>query len=106
MAKHIQERHIANCTRADPAYGAGVAQAIACLARKTLQAFREAPQRFDAVLTDESMPELTGADLSREIALLRPEMPIVLTKQTIDIESGYRCCYVWPSAVIAVSESI
>jgi catalase len=30
-AKHIQERHIANCTKADPAYGAGVAQAIARL---------------------------------------------------------------------------
>jgi catalase len=27
-AKHIQERHIANCTKADPAYGVGVAQAI------------------------------------------------------------------------------
>src|SRR6202140_863001 len=30
-AKHIQERHIANCTKADPAYGEGVAQAIARL---------------------------------------------------------------------------
>jgi catalase len=30
-AKHIQERHIANCTKADPGYGAGVAQAIARL---------------------------------------------------------------------------
>jgi catalase len=26
---HIQERHIANCTKADPAYGAGVAEALA-----------------------------------------------------------------------------
>jgi catalase len=30
-AKLIQERHIANCTKADPGYGAGVAQAIARL---------------------------------------------------------------------------
>jgi CheY-like chemotaxis protein/two-component sensor histidine kinase len=43
-----------------------------------LQAFREAPRRFDVVLTDESMPELSGTDLAREIALLRPGMPIVL----------------------------
>lgn len=28
----VQERHIANCTKADPAYGAGVAAAIARLA--------------------------------------------------------------------------
>jgi catalase len=27
-ARHVQERHIANCSRADPAYGAGVAEAI------------------------------------------------------------------------------
>jgi catalase len=31
-AKHIQERHIANCTKADPAYGKGVADALANLA--------------------------------------------------------------------------
>jgi catalase len=28
-AKPIQERHIASCTKADPAYGAGVTQALA-----------------------------------------------------------------------------
>src|SRR5580698_6461282 len=27
-AKHIQERHVANCTKADPAYGKGVARAL------------------------------------------------------------------------------
>jgi PAS domain S-box-containing protein len=43
-----------------------------------LQAFRAAPQRFDAVLSDESMPELTGTELAREIAELRPDLPIVL----------------------------
>jgi catalase len=25
---HIKQRHVANCTRADPAYGAGVAEAL------------------------------------------------------------------------------
>jgi PAS domain S-box-containing protein len=43
-----------------------------------LQAFRATPQRFDAVLSDESMPELTGTELAREMALLRPDLPIVL----------------------------
>lgn len=33
-AKHIQERHIANCTKADPVYGAGVAQVLARLGQK------------------------------------------------------------------------
>jgi catalase len=31
-ARHIQERHIANCAKADPAYGEGVAAALAHLA--------------------------------------------------------------------------
>jgi catalase len=25
---HIKQRHVDNCTRADPAYGAGIAQAL------------------------------------------------------------------------------
>jgi PAS domain S-box-containing protein len=49
-----------------------------CSSVAALRAFRESPQRFDIVLTDEAMPELTGTALAAEIALLRPEAPIVL----------------------------
>ena len=43
-----------------------------------LQAFRAQPKRFDLVLTDERMPDLTGSELAREIRQLRPEIPILL----------------------------
>jgi signal transduction histidine kinase/ActR/RegA family two-component response regulator len=43
-----------------------------------LQAFRAEPQRFDLVLTDETMPDLSGVDLAREIRRVRPELPIVV----------------------------
>jgi CheY-like chemotaxis protein len=43
-----------------------------------LQAFQAAPQRFDAVLTDESMPELSGTELAREIRRIRPTVPIIV----------------------------
>jgi PAS domain S-box-containing protein len=43
-----------------------------------LQAFRAEPERFDLVLTDETMPDLTGTELAREIRLLRPEISIIL----------------------------
>jgi signal transduction histidine kinase/CheY-like chemotaxis protein len=43
-----------------------------------LAAFRAEPQRYDVVLTDEAMPELSGVELARELRRLRPGLPIVL----------------------------
>ena len=43
-----------------------------------LEALRQTPQRYDIALTDETMPELVGTDLAREIRLLRPAIPVVL----------------------------
>ena len=40
--------------------------------RAALEAFRANPDGFDAVLTDEAMPELTGTELARELRKLRP----------------------------------
>jgi len=49
---------------------------------KALEAFSAAPERFDALLTDERMPELTGTELAARVKALRPELPVV-------IASGY-----------------
>jgi predicted ATPase/signal transduction histidine kinase/ActR/RegA family two-component response regulator len=43
-----------------------------------LQAFRAQPQRFDLVLTDETMPDLTGTEFARAVRQLHPEIPIIL----------------------------
>jgi PAS domain S-box-containing protein len=43
-----------------------------------LAAFRAAPERFNAVLTDESMPDMTGSELAKELLALRPRIPVVL----------------------------
>jgi PAS domain S-box-containing protein len=51
----------------------GFASSIAAL-----EAFREAPERFQAVLSDEAMPDMTGSDLARAIRAIRPDMPILL----------------------------
>jgi CheY-like chemotaxis protein/two-component sensor histidine kinase len=45
---------------------------------EALAAFRESPQRFDAVLSDEAMPDMPGTELARQLRALRPELPIVL----------------------------
>ncbi|HEY0745092.1 MAG TPA: ATP-binding protein [Steroidobacteraceae bacterium] len=46
--------------------------------RAALHAFQAAPQRFDVVLTDESMPDLPGTELAREIWRIRPTVPIIV----------------------------
>ena len=43
-----------------------------------LHAFRADPKRFDAVLTDEAMPDLAGTELAREILEIAPTIPVVL----------------------------
>ena len=43
-----------------------------------LEAFRKTPRRFDAVLTDESMPDLIGTELAHEILRIRPQIPVIL----------------------------
>jgi signal transduction histidine kinase/CheY-like chemotaxis protein len=43
-----------------------------------LEAFAAAPERFDAVLSDEMMPDLAGTDLARQIRGMRPSVPILL----------------------------
>jgi predicted ATPase/signal transduction histidine kinase/GAF domain-containing protein len=43
-----------------------------------LRAFRAEPKRFDLVLTDETMPELTGTELAREIRQLRADISVIL----------------------------
>jgi CheY-like chemotaxis protein len=43
-----------------------------------LATFRAEPERFRAVLSDESMPDMTGSELAREVLRIRPDIPIVL----------------------------
>jgi PAS domain S-box-containing protein len=40
--------------------------------------FREAPDTFDVVITDQTMPGLTGIQLARHMLAIRPDMPVIL----------------------------
>ncbi|MBF0437569.1 MAG: response regulator [Magnetococcales bacterium] len=46
--------------------------------KEALELFRNHPDRFDVVITDQVMPELSGDELAREIHQIRPERPIIL----------------------------
>lgn len=45
---------------------------------EALEAFRSDPSKFDVVITDQTMPNLTGIELSRQLLQLRPDVPVVL----------------------------
>jgi PAS domain S-box-containing protein len=47
-------------------------------ATAALAAFRHDPARFDAVITDERMPGMSGSALAREVRSLRDDLPILL----------------------------
>jgi YesN/AraC family two-component response regulator len=36
------------------------------------------PTRFDLVITDQTMPEMTGVELAKEVLAIRPDMPIIM----------------------------
>jgi signal transduction histidine kinase/CheY-like chemotaxis protein len=45
---------------------------------RALAVFREQPDKFDLLVTDQTMPGLTGIDLAREVLRLRPGIPVIL----------------------------
>jgi len=53
--------------------------AVACTSSlDALETFRAAPQGFDLVITDQTMPAMTGATLVAELRRIRPDIPIIL----------------------------
>ena len=46
--------------------------------REALALLKEDPSRFDLVITDQTMPEMTGIELAKEILAIRANMPIIM----------------------------
>ncbi len=46
--------------------------------QEALEAFRADPNRFDAVVSDEVMPEMSGTTLAVELRRLKPALPIII----------------------------
>jgi PAS domain S-box-containing protein len=46
--------------------------------REALALFRLDPSAFDLIVSDQTMPELTGLGLAREVMVVRPDMPVIM----------------------------
>jgi len=45
---------------------------------EALEVFRADPAGFDLVIADQTMPNLTGAELARQLMKIRPDIPVIL----------------------------
>jgi len=45
---------------------------------KALEMFNRDPSRFDMVITDQVMPEMTGAELAKQLLAIKSDLPIIL----------------------------
>jgi PAS domain S-box-containing protein len=81
--------------------------------QEALDAFRATPDAFDLVITDQTMPQMTGSALARAVRGIRPDMPIILCtgfSHTIDAEkanaAGIDAFYVKPLVARSLTRTI
>ena len=46
--------------------------------KEALSLLKKDPSRFDLIITDQTMPGMTGVELAKEILAIRPDMPIIM----------------------------
>lgn len=82
-------------------------------AQEALQIFMKAPDEFDLVITDHTMPHMTGAEFAGEITRTCPDVPIILCTGYSDIiteqdakEKGIREVLMKPATAKELNEAI
>jgi PAS domain S-box-containing protein len=55
--------------------------------RETLGVFRDNPDSFDLLITDQTMPGLTGAELTRAVLEIKPSLPVIMCTGHSDVVS-------------------
>jgi len=69
-------------------------------AHEALEEFRAAPQSFDLVVSDQTMPKMTGDRLAEELQRIRPGLPVVLCSGFSEILTPEREKQVRPFAIV------
>jgi signal transduction histidine kinase/ActR/RegA family two-component response regulator len=75
-------------------------------ATRALEEFRSRPQDFDAVVTDLSMPHMSGFDFASELLAARPDIPIVMTSGYVRPEDQERAKRIGLREVILKPDTI
>ncbi len=80
---------------------------------EALEFFRSSPERFDIVITDQTMPNMTGDKLAKELMAVRSDIPVILcsgfstriTQESI-YEMGIRAFVMKPLLLRDLAETI
>jgi two-component system, cell cycle sensor histidine kinase and response regulator CckA len=52
---------------------------------QALRAFKEDPDRYDLIITDQTMPEMTGITFAKEVAMMSPKTPVVMATGNVAV---------------------
>jgi CheY-like chemotaxis protein len=80
---------------------------------EALEVFKKNPAGFDIVITDQTMPQLTGYELAQRLMEIRADMPVILCTGYSDlvtaesaIAGGIRAFVIKPLNRLAIAETI
>ncbi len=74
----VDDEDMLNDMAKDALPSLGYSVSLFTRSKEALRTFQSAPESFDLVITDQTMPEMTGMELAKEILRSRPDMPIIL----------------------------
>lgn len=58
--------------------GLGYRVFVTVKSSEALEVFRKDPEKFDLIITDQTMPNMKGSELIKEIFSLRPHIPVII----------------------------
>jgi CheY-like chemotaxis protein len=80
---------------------------------EALETFRSKPEEFDLVITDMTMPGLTGRELAEKLMTIRPDVPIILCtgfstqmNEKLAVEAGIRELVMKPYNIATMAQII
>jgi two-component system, cell cycle sensor histidine kinase and response regulator CckA len=80
---------------------------------EALKAFEAQPSRFDLVITDMTMPHMTGVKLAKEVMRLQPQIPVILCSGFSDLitpekarEMGIKTMLIKPVSLAELAKTV
>lgn len=72
--------------------GYGYRATVVSSSHEAMERFKQAPAAYDLVVTDQTMPEMTGTEMAQAMLAIRPDLPIILCtghSDQVDADSAF-----------------